>query len=306
MANTAGRPEAERRSRPYMKAIVIGILVVFTLGTILIYFTSERQDVVAVVNGQKILKKRVVDELTQRHGRDLLDELIEDMLVEQQAKKVGVTVEAERVDSELGRIQSQFGSDQEFQMVLAQYGMTEDDLRRKLRFDLLLEAIVIKEYELDVTDEEAREFYEDSLYMFQTGEYANARHILVDTEEAALDIIEALNEGADFGELAAEHSIDPASAEEGGSVVVHRGQMVAEFEEAVFDLPEGVVSGPVQSMYGFHVIRVDQHFPAVTSPFEQVEETVRTRALSNKARDLSWDWLDKVRQDSKIEYRVNW
>jgi parvulin-like peptidyl-prolyl isomerase len=91
----------------------------------------------------------------------------------------------------------------------------------------------------------------------ETEVLVHAAHILVETREEVLDVIQLLEDGADFTELAVELSIDPGSAENGGDLGwFGPGTMIPEFEAAAFITPVGELSVPVQSQYGWHVIMV--------------------------------------------------
>jgi peptidyl-prolyl cis-trans isomerase D len=116
---------------------------------------------------------------------------------------------------------------------------------------------------------------------FSEPERRRVRHILVEGEGARAKLEEAaqrIADGADFGEVAAELSDDPGSAEEGGSLGwVERGDMVPGFEEAAFALDEGAVSDPVESEFGWHLIQVDEIEESRTRGFE--DEEVQERLL---------------------------
>jgi len=85
---------------------------------------------------------------------------------------------------------------------------------------------------------------------------ACARHILVPTEEEALDLKRQLDEGADFGELAQQHSQCP-SGQRGGDLGEFRpGQMVREFNDVCFNEAVGEIHGPVKTQFGYHLIQV--------------------------------------------------
>ncbi|MGD8324447.1 MAG: peptidylprolyl isomerase [Gammaproteobacteria bacterium] len=87
---------------------------------------------------------------------------------------------------------------------------------------------------------------------------AAARHILVDTEEQCVDLKTQITEGADFADVAREHSQCPSGRRGGELGTFGRGQMVAEFDEVVFSADVGVVQGPVQTQFGYHLIEVTE------------------------------------------------
>src|SRR5699024_8106134 len=85
---------------------------------------------------------------------------------------------------------------------------------------------------------------------------AAARHILVDSEEKCNELKTAIENGADFGEVAKENSSCPSSRQGGDLGTFGRGQMVPEFDEVVFSAPVGVVQGPVKTQFGYHLLEV--------------------------------------------------
>jgi peptidyl-prolyl cis-trans isomerase C len=87
---------------------------------------------------------------------------------------------------------------------------------------------------------------------------ASARHILVDTEEQCVDLKNQIADGADFANVAREHSQCPSGRRGGELGTFGRGQMVKEFEDVVFSADVGVVQGPVQTQFGYHLIEVTE------------------------------------------------
>ena len=83
-----------------------------------------------------------------------------------------------------------------------------------------------------------------------------ASHILVQTEEEAKELLEKINEGADFGELAKDYSLCPSSRDGGDLRFFGKGMMVKPFEDAAFSLEVGQVSEPVQTQFGWHLIKL--------------------------------------------------
>jgi len=124
-----------------------------------------------------------------------------------------------------------------------------------------------------------------------------ARHILVADEETALEVIERLKDGEDFGALAVELSEDTGSGANGGDLGwFGKGQMVPEFEEAAFDLDEGEISEPVESQFGFHIIQTlgRTTLPLTSSAYEQARQT-----------EFS-DFIAKLREEADIVISDFW
>ncbi|MBF0273937.1 MAG: peptidylprolyl isomerase [Nitrospinae bacterium] len=87
---------------------------------------------------------------------------------------------------------------------------------------------------------------------------AKARHILVKTEEECKSLLEQIAQGSDFGDVASEHSLCPSGKQGGDLGEFGRGQMVPEFDQAVFNGNVGEVQGPIQTQFGYHLLEVTE------------------------------------------------
>lgn len=85
---------------------------------------------------------------------------------------------------------------------------------------------------------------------------ADARHILVESEQECQELIDAINQGADFAAMAREHSLCPSKAKGGDLGTFSPGKMVKEFDEVVFSADVGVIYGPVKTRFGYHLLEV--------------------------------------------------
>ena len=131
-----------------------------------------------------------------------------------------------------------------------------------------------------ITEEAVRAEYESYVADFQSQPEIRASHILVETEEEARAIKAEIEGGADFATLARERSTDPGAANGGDLGFFGRGMMVAPFEEAAFALTDaGQVSDPVQSQFGWHVIRLEETRESAPPAFEQVAGQLQQRLL---------------------------
>ncbi|SMQ86311.1 peptidyl-prolyl cis-trans isomerase C [Devosia lucknowensis] len=131
-----------------------------------------------------------------------------------------------------------------------------------------------------ITEEAVRAEYEKFVADFVPADEVRASHILVETEEEANDLKAQLDGGADFATLAKEHSIDPGAANGGDLGFFGKGMMVAPFEEAAFALAEpGDISAPVQSQFGWHIIKLEEKRQSQPPTFEQVAAQIQNQLL---------------------------
>ncbi|MBJ3786220.1 peptidylprolyl isomerase [Devosia sediminis] len=131
-----------------------------------------------------------------------------------------------------------------------------------------------------VTEEAVRAKYDEFVSTFVPADEVRASHILVETEEEANALKAELDGGADFATLARDNSIDPGAANGGDLGFFGKGMMVAPFEEAVFALAEpGDVSAPVQSQFGWHIIRLEEKRQSAPPTFEQVAAQIQNQLL---------------------------
>lgn len=128
-----------------------------------------------------------------------------------------------------------------------------------------------------VTEDAVQAAYDESYGSSAPGTEYNASHILVETEEEALAIVEDLAGGADFATIARERSQDPGSGQAGGNLGwFGTGMMVQPFEEAVVALEPGTVSDPVETQFGWHVIRLDETRPVPVPTLEDVRQEIES------------------------------
>lgn len=137
--------------------------------------------------------------------------------------------------------------------------------------------------DVEVTEEELKAFYDQNQQQFQKGETVNAKHILTDSEETCKEILESITSGEKTFEDAAKEFSTCPSKERGGDLgEFGKGQMVKEFEDAAFAAEIGQVVGPVQTQFGYHLIKVEKKNEATVVAFEQIKENLRTNLLQQK------------------------
>ena len=138
-----------------------------------------------------------------------------------------------------------------------------------------------------VSEEECRAYYEQNTNQFERPESVSAKHILVKEEADIMAIKALIDDGAKtFEEMAREHSICGSAAKGGDLGKFGRGQMVKEFEEAAFNAEIGAVVGPVQTQFGYHLIKVEEKTEASIAGFEMVESRIRKNLVQKKQGEV--------------------
>lgn len=161
----------------------------------------------------------------------------------------------------------------------------------------LAEAFITQELKNRVTDEALREGYDSMIAESPEQEEVKARHILVETEDEAKDIVKQLGDGADFAELAKEKSTGPSGASGGDLGYFVKEDMVGPFAEAAFALETDAVSEPVKTQFGWHVIKLEDRRMRKPPSFEDLEPQLRAQLTRATAQQI----IAEVREKTEVE-----
>ncbi len=280
--------------------IALSVLLAGALIFALVKNPTAHSETVASVNGKDISKEQLYDEMVKQAGPQMLDSLITKELVNQEAEKANITITDQDLTQEVNEIKKQFPSEEQFNMMLAQSGMTMDQLKAELKTNAQIRKILGPQ--IKITEDEMKKYFDEHKDSYATPEQVRASHILVKTKEEADAILKELQNGADFAKLAKEKSQDPGSKDKGGDLgFFPRGQMDPAFEEAAFGLNKGELSGAVKSQYGYHIIKTVDKKAATTPTYEEKKEDVRKELFDQKLSEKSNEWLTKIKSEAKIE-----
>lgn len=281
--------------------------------------------IAAVVGDSVILVSQVQSEMLligqsqTRSPQDVLEALVEQQLVLQAAAKDSTLVVTDEeiepaVEQQIEGVQANFGTPDAFRRALTQMGLTEasyrDEIQRRARnmriMDLYRQKALRSATQIAIDEAEMRDYYEEHRgELGERPELITLQQVFVPVElpdsvwEASWTTADSLRqlieEGADFAELAAEHSSDPGSAQNGGDLGwFRRGLMVREFDQVAFSLRPGTVSFPVRSAYGHHIIRVERSRPGevkarhiLITPEVTSEDRIRARDRAEEVAVLA-------------------
>ena len=254
--------------------------------------------VVATVNGNEITVSDVEALYSQSPGaiptqlfaENLRNTIVEVLVIDQAASQFGIEftseeIEARRAELELSVLAQSGGlSYEEF---LEENGLTDARILRIAHQQLVAEAVedALIAGEGAITDEALRARYDAALFDLTE---ACVSHILVATEEEALDAKERIDGGETFADVAAEVGTDGTAASGGELGCGPLSRYVPEFALGALEVPVNETSGPVRSEFGYHLILVTER---TTSPFEDVEEDLRLSYAAERGGTLVQDWL---------------
>lgn len=226
--------------------------------------------VLATVNGQDITLGHLIAmrQMLPAEYQQLPDEVLFDGMLEQ-------------------LVQQQVLADAASDNITEQMQLGLDNERRAFLAAMFMDEVALAE----ITDEEMQAEYDAVYGATEAAVEFNASHILVETEEEAQSLIEALAEGSDFAELAMEFSTGPSGPRGGELGWFGPGMMVPEFEEAVFGLETGEVSSPVQTQFGWHVVLLNETRETPAPTLEEVqgelEEGLRRARVDARLEELT-------------------
>ena len=290
-------------------------------------------DKAATVNGSVIPKQtlerevRLFTDRMVRQGRqvpdvqvpvlrnEILDSLIDQELLYQDSQKQHMQVDKKAVDEKYDEIKKRFKTEQEFKDAIAKMDVTEAEIRSQLKkglaIDELLKTKVVKD--IQVTDEEAKKYYDEHTDQFKQAEQVKASHILIQVAPDASDekkteakkkitvVQEKLKKGEDFAVVAKESSEGPSKSRGGDLGFFQRGQMDKSFEEAAFALEPGKVSDVVETRFGYHIIKVDEKKPEATLAFSDEKDKIEQFLKQQKTREKIENYLEGLRKNAKID-----
>lgn len=157
---------------------------------------------------------------------------------------------------------------------------------------------------VSVTDDEIKKFYEENKDLFKENESANASHILVAEEDKANEIYEKVKNGEDFASLAKEFSTC-SSKEKGGELgTFTRGQMVKEFEDAVFNNEVATITEPVKTQFGYHIIKINDKNEGRDLSFDEVKDKIAAQVRRQKEQALYNEKITELKEKYQVKMNI--
>ena len=288
-------------------------------------------DAVAVVDGEEVAKSdydAVLDQVRKSYEsqkrefppagsqefqtlkNQAVQFLVQREQFEQEAAGFDVEVTEQQVDARLAQVVKQYfaGDRKKYEAQLSEQGFSERQVRNDIRAQIVSEKIFEEvTRSVKVTDKQVADYYTKNKAQYSQPQSREVRHILVKTKAQADDLYEQLQGGADFSDLAKQHSEDTGSKANGGKLTISKGQTVAPFDQTAFLLKKNEISRPVKTEFGFHIIQpIGDVKEAKVTPLKEVEDSIRQQLVQTKKNEAMTKWVDELKKDyeDKISYAV--
>ena len=286
--------------------------------------------------GSKNLPKTDDNPMYAAFKEKVANELIIKSLLDEEIKKRGIEATKEDVQNELKTVIDKVGSKEELNMILKERKVSNEQFTNDLKTQIKIRKLINSEEKTEVSDAEAKDYYNKHPKEFTHGEQVRAAHILISAN--FLDILRAakqknpditpaeLNAEVDkvmaaqkvkaeavlaevkknpenFAKIAQQKSDDKASAARGGELgFFPREAMVKEFADAAFSMKPNTISGIVQTSFGYHIIKVTDRMEAGTAPYVKVKEDLKFYLETQKQLAVLKKLTERLMKEADIKY----
>lgn len=306
-----------------LKIRMITLMALLTLFSGLSYATEVIDRIVAIVNDDIItlsdFNKYIVSlpkQTVEINKDQALNDLVEQMILTQEAAKLGITVTDAEIDRSIENVKGRLDmSDEQMNEMLTKQNLTTEQFRNQWRLQILSGKLVstLVKGRIAVTDEEIKDLYKQYYGEIENADEVEIAHILISfdasEEQQALQkankVAELAKSGSNFSKLVSEYSDDTFSKDKEGVLgYFKKGELVSELEDVVSVTEVGKTSGPVKTISGFHIIKVLDRKTLDESSVDQYREQLRQEIYKQKVTEELEKYIDGIRENAYIEIKL--
>lgn len=242
------------------------------------------------------------DEEMRELKKSILNELIEEEIVIEEARKQGITITPEELEETISVMMGNTDRETFNKAIVPLYGSL-DNWNREIERKLLVARVLdgVKASVEEISDWEVSKYFIRNEKDYKVPEQVNAAMIMVATKEEAAKVKARLNAGENFAELARELSISPEASSGGELGVFSLGEMPQEFEEILFKIAPRIPSDVVKTGYGYHIFLVHERKKGRKLKFENVKEEIKAKLMAEKADKKLMEWILSLKKEATIE-----
>jgi len=265
---------------------------------------GQKPTVSVTVNGSRITADDVAGRLWWNNAERTLQDLVDEELLLQEGRRLGVKPSAEETATRLKAIADSYNGEKEMEKALKGIGYSRNDLKDLIERQLSIRDAVVKSAGIKVGDEQAKAFYDANKDSLASQEKVRLRQFFTAGREEAEDALRLLNTGADFATLAMLKSADENLKRTGCDLgYINRGVLVPELEKEVFALTPGKYTGVIPTGAGFSIFKSEDYRPRSVPEFEAVKEQIKAHLLGQAVAQATRELTARLRQSAKIEVK---
>lgn len=244
-----------------------------------------------------------------------LEQLVNERLIRSAARREKITVDEEEVEEMMEEVRSKFPTQEAFERVLREQGLSLKKLKERFRDRILNRRMVDLKVrsQITISPGDVLDYYDEHQAEFKGPEKAKVQQILIrvgdqrsdeEAAELAWSIVRELDRGGDMKTLAKLYS-EAAEAEEGGDMGwVERGQLIDKIDRQIFSQPVGEHTQPIRSQLGYHIFRVEDRRESEARSFDQVRNRVQNILFRQKTKEKLEAWLGELRRNAYVAYKT--
>jgi len=289
---------------------MVGIIFGFSL----LSFAAETNKIVAIVNSDVITEEELdtfvklasmdsdsdfAGKPPQEIKKALLERMIEDRLILQEAIKLQVKTDEKQIEDRVRNIKERAGGETAFLDALKNEGVSLTELKEKLKNQLLIYTVIQKEVKnkVNVSPQEVTDYFNEHINQFVTPETAVVDSIFVTTKEDLEKAETQLAQGVDFAE------VSKAFSKKSNLGNVGRGQLKKELEDFIFSLKVGQCSRPLEVEGGYYIFLVKDKLEAAQKAIDEVKDKIMADLEEQKVRQRLKEWIEELKDRAYISVR---
>ncbi|MDD4908127.1 MAG: peptidyl-prolyl cis-trans isomerase [Candidatus Omnitrophota bacterium] len=299
---------------------VFGLIFVLAAGLLVPCFASDQDKVVAIVNKDIITRKDLTDFLNfmavQMSGKisqsevqeklesakaDILNRLIEDKLILQEAKAEKVYVDENRVKGRIEQMKAQFSSTRDYEESLVRQGLTPADVETKIREQMLIYSVIetkVKE-KITVKPAEVTDYYQEHASQISEPESRKVSALLMQGPERAREVLDFIKKGGSFEEAAGKFTVDLQDLG-----FLSKEQSRKEIGEIIFNLKAGEVSSVVKlDSDKYYILKVEEIAPPKQISLDEARDRIAAMLFEQKMQEALVKWIDGLKEKYYVEIK---
>ncbi|KAF0146384.1 MAG: peptidyl-prolyl cis-trans isomerase C [Nitrospirae bacterium] len=260
---------------------------------------------------------RLSDERTEQLRKSAVDSLIEKELLYQEGKRLGISVKKSEVKEIFNKNKEAFKKKKDFYSALEKMGLTEDSYRRLIEKELISRKFIKQEVEDKIRLSEANleDYYNKNKGKFVSPDRIRVREMSINVSPTATqaereekkkqaeDLLKRVKAGEDFAALAYKYSEDDYRMKAGDLGLSHKGRLMQELEEAAYRLNIGEVSGLIETIYGYHIIRLEEKKPEEQLDFAGVKDSLKKELEGKRYKEAREALIKALKEKAVISIK---